>query len=156
MEDSYETGKADLKGTDGRSGSMGDPGAGDSDDRIPAQAGSGVWTFGGTGSSCVASLAYVPPSGYCAGYGCDSCGEAYSGFCDEKISGNGGCSGVGHDTVPLHSSGWNSAWDVWNENICLYAAEDSQAYGVAQGFFGEVITMTDCDEYSPLCGGLHI
>ena len=53
MEDSYETGKADLKGTDGRSGSMGDPGAGDSDDRIPAQAGSGVWTFGGTGSSCV-------------------------------------------------------------------------------------------------------
>ena len=115
-----------------------------------------AWTFGGTGSSCVASLAYVPPSGYCAGYGCDSCGEAYSGFCDEKISGNGGCSGVGHDTVPLHSSGWNSAWDVWNENICLYAAEDSQAYGVAQGFFCEVITMTDCDEYSPLCGGLHI
>ena len=156
MEDSYETGKADLKGTDGRSGSMGDPDVCDPDDRIPAQAGCGMWSFGGTGCGSVASLAYVPPSGYCTGHGCGSCREAYSGFRDEKVSGYGGCSGVGHDTVPIHSSHWNRAWDVWNENICLYAAEGSQDYGSAQGFVGEVITMTDRDEYSPLCGGLHI
>ena len=132
MEDSYETGKADLKGIDGRSGSMGDPDAGDPDDRIPAQAGSDVWSFRGAGCSSMAFVAYVPSSGYCPGYGCDSCREAYSGFCDEKVSGYGGCFGIGHDTVPIYSSHWNSAWDVWYENFGIYAAEASQAYDSAQ------------------------
>lgn len=133
MEDSYETGKADLKRTDGRSGCVGDHGISDPDGRIPTQAGSGLRSFSGIGSGSMASLAYVPASGHCIGYGCDSCREAYSGFCDEKVSGYGGCFGGGHDTVPIHSSYWNSAWDVWNEDICLYAAKASQAYGIAQG-----------------------
>lgn len=128
MEDSYETGKADLKRVDGRSGSLGNRGIGDPDDRIPAQTGSGMWSFGGTGSSSVASLAYVPPSGYCAGYGCDSCGAAYSGISYEAVSGDGGCSGGDHDAVPVRSSHRNGVGDVWHEALGVYAADGSQAY----------------------------
>lgn len=128
MEDSYETGKADLKGADGRSGGMGTCRAGAPDDHIPSQAGCGMWAAGGAWCIGMAFVAYVPSSGYCAGYGCRACRTPYSGVGNEAVSGNGDHIGGVYDTVSIYSSHWYGTGNVWNEDFGIYAAEASPVY----------------------------
>ena len=61
-----------------------------------------------------------------------ACSAPHSGVLCEAFSGNGSRTGGSYDGVSLHSSDWNGAWNVWREDIGIYAAEDSQDHDIAE------------------------